>query len=200
MPPRWRCWPRGGDAGLCASAPVRHQTALFLGAGAGGAILTNNPAIAASGRFSPGSEAVLGLGDDTRNLPDRFALLMQNTSPSPARQVRQFVTEVLGVAVPQGGGGIVTRILVTGGAGFLGSHPARDAVAASCAAGRSRNIAMSVFAGEAPPGALDFVLGCKGGMRCCSDRPTPKTSAPMRSRSCSGPGRRARRRRVRGRR
>ena len=42
------------------------------------------------------------------------------------------------------------------------THPSRDAVAASFAAGRSRNIAMSVFAGEAPPGALDYVLGCKG--------------------------------------
>ena len=46
-------------------------------------------------------------------------------------------------------------------AGFR-THPSRDAVAASFASGRSRNLAMSAFAGEAPAGALDFVLACKG--------------------------------------
>ena len=71
----------------------------------GVAILTNNPAVAASGLFAPGSVARLGLADDTSDLPQRVALLMQDTSPSRARQVRQFVTEMLGLSVPQGGGG-----------------------------------------------------------------------------------------------
>ena len=70
----------------------------------GVAILTNNAAVAASGHFAAGSVALLGLGDDTADLPERFALLMQNTSPSRIRQVRQFVTEMLGVSVPQGEG------------------------------------------------------------------------------------------------
>lgn len=70
----------------------------------GVAILTNNPAVAASGLFAVGAVAELGLTVDTTDLPKRFALLAQNASPSRARQVRQFVTEMLGLSVAQGGG------------------------------------------------------------------------------------------------
>ena len=70
----------------------------------GVAILTNNPAVAASGLFAPGSVAELGLHQDTTDLPQRLALLMQNASPSRTRQATQFVTELLAVSVPQAGG------------------------------------------------------------------------------------------------
>ena len=67
----------------------------------GVAILTNNPAVTGSGLFAPGWVAEFGLNGDTGTLPDHFAALMQNASQNPPRQVRQFVTELLGVSVPQ---------------------------------------------------------------------------------------------------
>ena len=69
----------------------------------GVAILTNNPAVAASGLFAPGAVAEFGLTADATDLPERFGMLMQDASPSRVRQVRQFVTEMLGVSVPQAG-------------------------------------------------------------------------------------------------